>query len=110
MFGKTLIGGVIALKKYVDEARLLLTIVYEISHKKRFIFTNNNMFLPKTPEEFAGEAGFYMDKAIYGEFATEDACNLKLIDNESAKLILEGNQLNEEQARKSFPFCNASTK
>ena len=115
--GKTLIGGVIAIKKYllraeskIDQARLLLTIVHEISHKKRLIFANNNMFLPKTPEEFASEAGFYMDKAIYGEFVTGAACNLKMIDNEIAELILEGKQLNEEQARKVFPSCNTSTK
>ena len=115
--GKTLIGGAIALKKYlfrvqskIDQARLLLTIVHEISHKKRLIFANNNLFLPKTPEEFASEAGFYMDKAIYGEFVTGAACNLKLIDDEIAELILEGKQLNEEQARKVFPSYNTSRK
>ena len=49
--GKTVIGGVIVIKRYltriekkVQKARLIVILTHEISHNKRIIFTNKNGF------------------------------------------------------------------
>ena len=107
--GKTLVGGKIGIKKYlllyndkVQQARLILTLIHELSHKKRLLFANENRFWPKTPEEFLGEAGLFIDKVIYGEHVKGAVCNVRKINDEIADSILNIRPLDENQANQIF--------
>ena len=111
--GKLLIGGKIAIRDFLlcihtdeQQARLILTLTHEISHKKRLIYANYNKYMPKTPEHFFSEAGFYIDRLIYGEFIKGAQCNIKNIDREIAESIFKVRTLTEEQACKIFGYAN----
>lgn len=112
--GKTLIGGKIALKSYlatpknkITKARLIVCIVHEISHNKRLIYANNSNFLPLTPDKFLNEAGFFMDKLIYGEHVRGASCNFLKITNKIAEKILNRIHLSQAEAEEIFSSRNS---
>ena len=113
--GQTLIGGTICITDDLlsidtieNRACVFVTIIHEMSHKKRLIFANSNKLLPNTPEKFFKESGLFIDKFIYGENIGGAGFKPSGIDREIAEAILSRRQLTEDQANKIFlPQKNA---
>ena len=104
--GKTLLGGKIAVKDTyllfktpIQQARLILILIHEISHKKLLLIANKNCWLPKTTEQ---NLNLFIDKLIYGQHASSTLCNLHKVDKDIAGAILSKKHLTQIQAEKIF--------
>lgn len=109
--GKTLIDGKIALKDYllahpfkkISLAKLLLVLIHELSHKKRFLCSSVGEASKKTPEKFKSEAGMFIDSLRFGEFIKSSSINISCIDEDLATKIIATEELSQDLVEKLFP-------